>query len=106
MDLLHEHLARARASGAVFARSVARPPWGLALPGSIQLSLHTVVRGHAWVWLGDAAGAERLLPGDVAVVVGGRDHHIAHEPNPDVCVSHAQFWGRVADDVEDPDAAV
>jgi AraC-like DNA-binding protein len=106
VDLLHDRLVRARASGAVFARSVARPPWGLALPGSIQLSLHTVLRGHAWVWLDDAAGAERLLPGDLAVVVGGRDHHIAHEANPDVCVSHEQFWGRVADDAEDPEAAV
>ena len=44
MDLLHDHLVRARAAGAVFARSVACPPWGVTLPGSIQLSLHTVLR--------------------------------------------------------------
>jgi AraC-like DNA-binding protein len=107
MDLLHDHLVRARASGAVFARSVASPPWGLTLPGSIQLSLHTVLRGHAWLWLDDAAEAERLLPGDLAVVVGGRDHHIADEPNPEVCVSHEQFWAAGADnDADDPNAAV
>ena len=107
MDLLHDHLVRARASGAVFARSVARPPWGLTLPGSIQLSLHTVLRGHAWLWLDDAAEAERLLPGDLAVVVGGRDHYIADEPNPEVCVSHEQFWAAGADnDADDPNAAV
>jgi AraC-like DNA-binding protein len=107
VDLLHDHLVRARASGAVFARSVARPPWGVTLPGSIQLSLHTVLRGHAWLWLDDPAGAERLLPGDLAIVVGGRDHHIAHEPNPEACVTHEQFWAADArDDAEDPSAAV
>ena len=107
MDLLHDHLVRARAAGAVFARSVACPPWGVTLPGSIQLSLHTVLRGHAWLWLDDPADAERLLPGDLAIVVGGRDHHIADEPNPDRCVTHEQFWAAGAgDDAEDPNAAV
>src|ERR1700761_7568414 len=61
VDVLHDYLVRAHASGAVFARSVARPPWGLTLPGSIQLSLHTMLRGHALVWLEDPAQAERLL---------------------------------------------
>lgn len=111
MDLLHDYLVRARASGAVFARSVARPPWGLTLPGSIQLSLHTVLRGHAWVWLDDPAEAERLLPGDLAIVVGGRDHHIADEPAPDRCLTHEQFWAAktgddAGDDADDPQAAV
>ena len=107
MDLLHDYLVRARASGAVFARSVARPPWGLTLPGSIQLSLHTVLRGHAWLWLDDPAEAERLLPGDLAIVVGGRDHHIADEPTPGRCVTHEQFWAANADDAaDDPHAAV
>jgi hypothetical protein len=103
VDLLHDYLARARASGAVFARSAARPPWGLTLPGSIQLSLHTVLRGHAWVWLDDPGEAERLLPGDLAIVVGGRDHHIADEPTPDRCVTHEEFWAANAgDDADDP----
>ena len=106
MDLLHEHLARARASGAAFARSVARPPWGLTLPGSIQLSLHTVLRGHLWLWLDNPAEAVRLLPGDLALVVGDRDHHIAHEPDPVLCVSHELFWARNANDADDPDAAI
>lgn len=106
MDLLHEHLTRARASGAVFARSVALPPWGLTLPGPIQLSLHTVLRGHLWLWLDDPAKAVRLLPGDLALVVGGPDHHIAHEPDPALCMSHEQFWARDADDSDDPDAAI
>jgi AraC-like DNA-binding protein len=79
----------------------------VTLPGSIQLSLHTVLRGHAWLWLDDPAGAERLLPGDLAIVVGGRDHHIADEPDPDLCMTHEQFWAAGArDDAEDPHAAV
>jgi AraC-like DNA-binding protein len=106
VDLLHDHLLRARASGAVFARSAARPPWGLTLPGSIQLSLHTVLRGHAWLWLDDPARAERLLPGDLALVVGGRDHHIADEPDPGQCVNHEQFWARAGDDADDPRTTV
>ena len=106
MDLLHEHLARARASGAVFARSVALPPWGLTLPGSIQLSLHTVLRGHLWLWLDDPTAAMCLLPGDLALVVGGRDHHIAHEPDLALCMSHEQFWSRDAVNADDPGAAI
>lgn len=106
MDLLHEHLTRARASGAVFARSVVTPPWGLKLPGSIQLSLHTVLRGHLWLWLDDRTQAVRLLPGDLALVPGGRDHHLAHEPSPELCMSHEQFWARGSDDLDDPDAAI
>src|SRR5260370_3225647 len=107
MDLLDDHLVRARAAGAVFARSVACPPWGVTLAGSIQLSLHTVVGGHGWLGVGDPAGGERLLPGDLAIVVGGRDHHIADEPDPDLCMTHEQFWAAGArDDAEDPHAAV
>src|SRR5216683_1024232 len=107
VDLLDDRLVRARASGAVFARSVARPPWGVTLPGSIQLSLHTVLRGHAWLWLDDPADDDRKITRQQAFGVGGRDHHIADEPNPDLCSSHEQFWAAGAgDDAEDPNAAV
>ena len=66
-----------------------------------------MLRGHAWIWLDEPADAVRLLPGDVAIVVGGRDHHIADEPAPDRCATHEQFWAAVADnDPEDSQAAV
>jgi AraC-like DNA-binding protein len=106
MDLLHEHLSRARASGALFARSVALPPWGLKLPGSIQLSLHTVLRGSMWLWLHEQSEAVCLVPGDVALVVGGCDHHIAHKPDPNLCMSHEQFWARDAVDADNPEVAI
>ncbi|HVW46423.1 MAG TPA: AraC family transcriptional regulator [Solirubrobacterales bacterium] len=92
MDVLQEHLARARASGGVFARSVARPPWGLRLPGTIQLAVHAVVRGSAWIWLDDPDAAIQLVPGDVALVRGGPDHHVAHDAGA-ACLGHEEFVG-------------
>jgi AraC-like DNA-binding protein len=97
VDILQDHLARARASGGVFARSVARPPWGLRLPGTIQLALHTVMQGRAWLWLADPRDAVELAPGDLAIVVGGPDHHIAHERGV-ACLSPEQFREQHADD--------
>ena len=97
MDILQDHLARARASGGVFARSVAQPPWGLRLPGTIQLALHTVIQGRAWLWLEDPAAALELAPGDLALVPGGPDHHIAHQPDA-VCSPPERFREQHADD--------
>jgi AraC-like DNA-binding protein len=97
MDLLQDHLARARASGGVFARTVAAPPWGLRLPGSIQLALHAVVQGRAWLWLDDPPAAVELTPGELALVRGGPDHHIAHEPGA-ACLEPAEFRARHAHD--------
>src|SRR5258707_7510096 len=82
VDVLQDHLARARASGGVFARSVAQPPWGLRLPGTIQLAVHAVVQGRAWLWLDDPDAALALAPGDVAPVPSSPSHHIAHAPPP------------------------
>jgi AraC-like DNA-binding protein len=97
MDLLQDHLARARASGGVFARTVTAPPWGLRLPGTIQLALHAVVQGRAWLWLDDPQAAVELAPGELALVRGGPDHHIAHEPAAP-CLDPAEFRTRHAHD--------
>jgi AraC-like DNA-binding protein len=96
MDLLQDHLARARASGGVFARTAATPPWGLRLGGEIQLSVHTVVQGRAWLWLDDPGQALELAPGEVALVRGGRAHHIAYEPGAP-CLDHQDFLARAAE---------
>jgi AraC-like DNA-binding protein len=90
VDVLQDYLSRARASGGVFARSVADPPWGLRLPGTIQLAVHAVVRGRAWLWLDDPHAPVELGPGDLALVRGGPDHHLAHEPGA-ICLSPDQF---------------
>jgi AraC-like DNA-binding protein len=101
MDLLRDHLARARAGGAVFARTVAEPPWGLRLAGTIQLSVHTVVRGRGWLWFDadDPGRAVELLPGEVTLVRGGTDHYIGHEPGTD-CLGPEEFRARHATDGE------
>ncbi|WP_197514994.1 AraC family transcriptional regulator [Mycobacterium sp. 852013-50091_SCH5140682] len=80
VDLLQEHLVRARAAGGVFARSAAVPPWGLRLPGAIQLAVHAVIQGTAWLWVDGVGEPVQLRPGDLALVRGGPDHCIAHEP--------------------------
>ena len=102
MDVFQDHLARAHAIGGAFARSVSCPPWGLRLAGTIQLAIHTVVKGHAWLWLDDAQSAIQLHPGDLALVRGGPDHYIANEPAA-VCDDHEDFRARHAhDDLNDP----
>jgi len=83
VDLLYDHLMRARATGAVFARTVVMAPWGLKLGGSIQLAVHAVARGRAWLWFDDPTSAVELLPGEITLVRGGLTHHIGHEPGAD-----------------------
>jgi AraC-like DNA-binding protein len=103
VDILQEHLIRARASGGVFARSVAVPPWGLRLPGTIQLAVHAVVQGHAWLWTEGDDDPLELTPGDLALVRGGPDHFVAHEPGAH-CVSPAEFRSLHPRDVHPGDA--
>jgi AraC-like DNA-binding protein len=66
------------------------PPWGLKLGGSIQLAVHTVTRGKAWLWFDDPAGAVELLPGEITLVRSGPDHYIAHQPGAD-CLEPDDF---------------
>jgi AraC-like DNA-binding protein len=90
VDILQEHLIRARASGGVFARSAAVPPWGIRFPGIIQLAVHAVVRGRAWLWTDHGGDPLELAPGDLALVRGGPDHFVAHEPGAR-CVLPGEF---------------
>jgi hypothetical protein len=76
---------------------VARPPWGLRLPGSVQLAVHTVVQGRAWLWLDDARDPVELAPGDVVLVRGGPDHFVAYEPGAD-CLLPEDFRAQHAED--------
>ncbi|MBB4796104.1 AraC family transcriptional regulator [Streptomyces nodosus] len=95
MDLLADHLVRARATGAVFARTVAEPPWGLRLDGSIQLSVHTLVRGRGHLWLDTPGSAVELIPGSITLVRGGPNHYIGHEPGAE-CLEPDEFRTRHA----------
>jgi len=97
---------RARASGGVFARTVARPPWGICLPGTIELTIHAVIRGEAWLWLDKPEGATKLAAGDVALVRGGADHNFAHSPYATCLTAHDFFRAEHLEDVQDPDATL
>jgi AraC-like DNA-binding protein len=96
VDLLQEHLIRARASGGVFARSAANPPWGLRLSG-IQLAVHAVLQGRIWLWAEEGDEPVELTTGDLAFVRGGPDHFVAHQPGAP-CVSPDEFRLRHAAD--------
>jgi AraC-like DNA-binding protein len=106
-DVLQEHLVRARASGGVFARSIAIAPWGLRLPGTIQLAVHAMIQGRAWLWIDGKGEPLELNPGDLALVRGGPDHFIAHEPSA-LCVLPEDFRTQHASDEAklDPRTAV
>ena len=107
MDVLQDQLARARSSGGVFARSTARPPWGMRLPGTIELTVHVVLKGRAHVWLEDPADASELSAGDLALVPGGPDHYLADDTRT-ICVPHERFLEQRAGEEPSshPDASV
>ena len=93
---------RARASGGVFARSIAVAPWGLRLPGTIQLAVHAMIQGHSWLWVDDEYSPLELKPGDLALVRGGPDHFIAHQPGAR-CVLPEDFRAQHSADEAKPD---
>jgi AraC-like DNA-binding protein len=59
--------------------------------------VHAVIQGRVWLWLDDPRPPLELAPGDVALVRGGPDHFIGHNPDA-VCLPPEQFQARHADD--------
>ena len=80
MDVLTDLLERARARGAGFSHSTVRGPFGLAFPSVPGLAVHAIVEGELQLWTDDAAHPERLIGGDLVLVKGGLDHHLATSP--------------------------
>jgi AraC-like DNA-binding protein len=62
-----------------------------------------VVQGHAWLWTEGDDDPLELTPGDLALVRGGPDHFVAHEPGAH-CVSPAEFRSLHPRDVHPGDA--
>jgi AraC-like DNA-binding protein len=60
------------------------------LDATIQLTIHVVLKGRAYIWTDDRASAQELIPGDLALAPGGQGHHLASSPDAD-CVPHALF---------------
>jgi hypothetical protein len=81
-------------------RQVGRsPPWGIRFPRTIQLAVHAVVRGRAWLWTQHGGDPLELAPGDLALVRGGPDHFVAHAPGAR-CVLPGEFRSLSADDAD------
>lgn len=81
MDAVAGLLDGPRARGAFLLRSVLDPPWSLRIADEAPLTLVAVVRGSAWLWFDDDAGAPaRLGRGDVAIVRGPDPYVVADDP--------------------------
>jgi AraC-like DNA-binding protein len=92
MDVLTDLLQRSRARGAAFSRTSAQGLWGLRFPGGAALAVHAIVDGEVHLWTDDPRQALRLLPGDLALVRGATQQHLAHAPGA-ACSSLAQAAG-------------
>jgi AraC-like DNA-binding protein len=93
MDVLADLLARARARGALFARTTLRAPWGLAFEDGEPLALHAVTRGEAWLEPGGGGPPVRLLQGDLALVRAPSAHRLASAPGA-ACLPLAEALAR------------
>lgn len=77
MDVLADLLSRARAHGALFARSTLRAPWGVAFTDTTPLSFHAVLEGELHVTLHDGRHA-RLIQGDLALIKSADEYRFTH----------------------------
>ncbi|MFN0092692.1 MAG: AraC family transcriptional regulator [Acidimicrobiales bacterium] len=80
MDAMVGLLDGTRARGAFLLRGVLDPPWALRIQDRAPLTLVAVVRGHAWLTMGQAAPVPAGA-GDVALIRGPDHYEIADTPN-------------------------
>jgi AraC-like DNA-binding protein len=79
MDALAGLLDGPRARGAFLLRSIMDPPWSMRIQDEAPLCLVAMVRGGAWV-MPDRGEAQRLGPGDIAVMRGPDPYAFADDP--------------------------
>ena len=77
MDVLADLLARARAQGAVFARTTVGPDRGIAFGGRRLLAIHTVLSGQVWFERDTSLHAET---GDIVLVPAGAPYRAVPAP--------------------------
>lgn len=80
MDVLTDLLQRSRARGAAFSHSTVRGEWGITYPPTAGIAVHGIVEGETHLWSDDPQHARRILPGDLVLVRGSVEHHMAHAP--------------------------
>jgi AraC-like DNA-binding protein len=83
---LADLLARARARGGAFGRTVLATPWGVMFDTPLPLAVHAVLGGEAWVATGDSTA--RLLTGDIALIPGGETSHLGACEDPRLLSLH------------------
>ncbi|NUO98855.1 MAG: AraC family transcriptional regulator [Nonomuraea sp.] len=81
MDAVSELLAEVRARGAIFRRTIMRPPWALRVVGGAPLTLATILNGRAWI-IPDQYEPVPIGVGDIAVVRGDVPYTVADDPAP------------------------
>lgn len=78
MDTLSQILDDIHLSGGEFRYVQAGAPWGYAFRTEGRAGFHLVLSGTAWLYLSEEEPI-RLEPGDMAVIMNGRDHALMHE---------------------------
>lgn len=78
LDTLSQILDDIHLSGGEFRYIQASAPWAFDFRTEGRASFHLVLTGEAWLYLPHQAPV-RLVPGDMAVVMGGRDHALLSE---------------------------
>ncbi|MGP4101753.1 AraC family transcriptional regulator [Nonomuraea sp. KM90] len=92
MDAVSQLLADVRARGAVFRRTIMRPPWALRMASGAPLTLATMLRGRAWI-VPDRHEPVPIGVGDIAVVRGDTPYTVADDPatTPSLEVTSADY---------------
>ncbi|MFD7547689.1 AraC family transcriptional regulator [Streptomyces sp. NPDC059816] len=92
MDAVSEVLAGVRARGAVFRRTIVRPPWALRITSGAPLTLAAMLRGRAWI-VPDRQDPVPVGVGDIAVVRGDVPYTVADDPRtaPALTVTRADY---------------
>ncbi|MCG5217232.1 AraC family transcriptional regulator [Streptosporangium sp. KLBMP 9127] len=98
MDLLEDYLAGVRAHGAVFAQSVAEPPWAMRFSDPAPLALGAMLRGESWI-VRDGMAPVQVREGGVVLVRGLRPFTVADRPGtePQVVIDGAESCWTTAD---------
>jgi len=84
VDVLTDMLQRSRAHGAAFSHSTARGEWGVRFPRGAELAIHGILGGEAFAWTDRPEDARRVLSGDLVLVRGPSQQHMAHAPGASV----------------------
>ncbi|KAA8879826.1 AraC family transcriptional regulator [Nocardia colli] len=79
MDALASLLEGPRARGAFLMCSLLKPPWSLHIQDEAPLTVVSMVRGGAWVMLGQNS-PRQLCEGDVAIFRGPDHYTVADDP--------------------------